>query len=190
MSESRPLANTLPQSEAVSCPLFADGPETRAPSWSVSSFGLAVHAFTLAEASYRLGERALGTVSEGLSLSAYAWLVLSIVGFGYGEGYRALHRRFVPHVLERAGELARRDKRGLLDYLISPLYLVCLVQAETRTVLRAWLGVVLIVCAVFIVRALPEPYRGIIDAGVAVALGVGLISLLSGYLAAIRKKRG
>lgn len=190
MSESRPLANTLPQSEPASCPLFADGPQTRAPNWSVSTFGLAAHAFTLAEASYRLGERALLTLFEGLNLPASVWLVLSMVVFGYGEGYRALHRRFVPHVLARASELAHREERGLHDYLIAPLYVVCLVQAETRTLWRAWLGVALIVCAVLTVRAVPEPYRGIIDAGVAVALGIGLVSLVFGYLAAIRKKRG
>lgn len=190
MSESRPLANTLSQPEATSCPLFAEGPETRAPNWSVASLGLAVHAILLAEASYRLGERALQTVQEGLSPADWALMLLSVVLFGYGEGYRALHRRFFPHVIARASELARRDSRGLRDFLSAPLYVVSLVQADKRALLRAWTGVALIVCAVFIVRALPEPYRGIIDAGVAVALAIGLGSLIFGYLAAVRSKRG
>jgi hypothetical protein len=43
---------------------------------------------------------------------------------------------------------------------------------------------------VFIVRALPEPYRGIVDAGVAVALAIGLVSLILGYIAVVRSKRG
>jgi hypothetical protein len=190
MSESRPLANTLPQPEAASCPLFAEGPETRAPSWSVATFGLAVHAILLAEASYRLGERALHTVRAGLSTPEWAFMLLSIVLFGYGEGYRALHRRFFPHVIARASELARRDSRSLRDFLVAPLYVVSMVQAETRALLRAWLGAALIVCAVFIVRALPEPYRGTVDAGVAVALAIGLVSLILGYIAVVRSKRG
>jgi hypothetical protein len=190
MSESRPLADTLPQPEATSCPLFADGPETRAPNWTASTFGLGVHVFLLAEASYRLGERALSTVHEGLNLQQYALLALSIVLFGYGEGYRALHRRFVPHVIGRAIALAHRERRGVRDYLAAPLYVMGLVQAERRTLLRAWLGVALIVSAIFIVRAMPEPYRGIVDAGVAVALCIGLGSMIAGYVAAVRSKRG
>jgi hypothetical protein len=132
MSESRPLANTLQQPQVTSCPLFADGPETRAPNWSVSSFGLAVLAVTLAEASVRLGVRAVLTVHAGLNAAQYALLALSLIAFAYGEGYRALHRSFVPHVIERARALARSDQRGLRGWLMAPLYMLCLVQAEPR----------------------------------------------------------
>jgi hypothetical protein len=93
-------------------------------------------------------------------------------------------------VVARASELARRDMRGWRGFLIAPLYVVSLVQADKRALLRGWVGVALIVCAVFIVRALPEPYRGIVDAGVAVALAIGLGSLVFGYVAVVRSKRG
>jgi hypothetical protein len=189
MSESRPLANTLQQTQVSSCPLFADGPETRAPNWTVSSFGLGVLALTLAEATIRLGVRALLTVHEGLSTAQYVLLALSVSAFGYGEGYRALHRSFAPRVIERAKALARSEPRGLRGVLSSPLYMLCLVQAEPRLLRRGWLSVFLIVCAVMVVREVPEPYRGIIDAGVAVALGMGLCSLVGGYIAAVRSKQ-
>ena len=189
MSESRPLVNTLPQSEATSCPLFAEGPETRAPSWSIATFGLAVHAILLAEASVRLGERALHTMHAGLSLPQWALMVISIAVFGYLEGYRVLHCRFFPHVLVRASELAHREKRAR-DYLSAPFYVVSLVQAGKRSQQRAWVGASLIVGAIFLVRALPEPYRGIIDAGVAVALTIGLGSLILRYVATVRSKQG
>jgi hypothetical protein len=189
MSESRPLATTLEQPQAATCPLFADGPETRAPSWGVSSFGLGVVALTLAEASVRLGVRAVLTVHAGLTAAQYALLALSVIAFGYGEGYRALHRSFVPHVIERATTLARSDQRGLRSWLTAPLYMLCLVQAEPRVLRRGWLSVFLICCAVVIVREVPEPYRGIVDAGVAVALGIGLFSLICGYIAAVRSKQ-
>jgi hypothetical protein len=190
MSESRPLANTLPEAEETTCPLFAEGPETRAPNWSVSTFGLVVVAITLGEASLRLGARALATLHSGLNLQEYALFFLSVAAFGYGEGYRALHGRFVPHVIERAILLARSDKRGVRGYAIAALYVLCLVHAERRALVKAWISVALIVCAVVIVKALPEPYRGIIDAGVAVALAIGLGSLVSGFVAAVRSTRG
>lgn len=190
MSESRPLANTLPQAEETTCPLFADGPETRAPNWSVSTFGLAVVAITLAEASLRLGARALITLHSGLNLQDFALFCLSVAAFGYGEGYRALHRRFVPHVIERAIELAKSDIRGFRGFSQAPLYVLCLVRAARRELVKAWVSVALIVCAVVIVKALPDRYRGIIDAGVAVALAIGLGSLILGFVAAVRSKRG
>ena len=190
MSESRPLANTLPQAEGTTCPLFADGPETRAPNWSVSTFGLAVVAITLGEASLRLGARAMITLHSGLTLQEYALFFLSVAAFGYGEGYRALHGRFVPHVMERAIELAGSEMRGFRGFSMAPLYVLCLVHAERRELLKAWISVASIVCAVVIVKALPEPYRGIIDAGVALALGIGLGSLILGFVAAVRSKRG
>jgi hypothetical protein len=189
MSESRPLANTLPQPEAAACPLFADGPETRAPNWTVSTFGLALFGFTLAEATFRLGERALETLHEGMSLPQYALFALSVIAFGYGEGYRALHRRFVPHVIARAIELAKSDNRGVRGFLIAPLYVLDLVQTTPRALRVAWLSIALIVLAVVLVRELPDPYRGIVDGGVAVALSIGLMSLLFNYVVAVRKKQ-
>ncbi|HET8938379.1 MAG TPA: hypothetical protein VFN67_33275 [Polyangiales bacterium] len=190
MSESRPLANTLPGVEEATCPLFAEGPETRAPNWSVSTFGLAVVAITLGEACMRLGARALVTLHSGLSLYESVLFFSSIAAFGYGEGYRALHQRFVPHVIERAILLARSDIRGFRGFSLAALYVLCLVHAERRERVKAWISVALIVCAVVIVKALPEPYRGIIDAGVAVALAIGLGSLISGFVAAVRSTRG
>jgi len=42
---------------------------------------------------------------------------------------------------------------------------------------------------VMAVRQLPDPYRGIVDAGVSVALTIGWLSLMRGYLAAVRGDR-
>ena len=53
-----------------------------------------------------------------------------------------------------------------------------LVMDERRAMVRAWTGIALIVLAVIAVRALPSPWRGIVDAGVASALSWGLIALV------------
>jgi hypothetical protein len=194
MSESRPLANTLPQASAGSCPLFsasadvtANLRQAEARSWAPSTFGLGLVGLTLVEAVYRLGTRALLSIGEGLSAAQWALLLLSIVAFAYGEGYRALHRRFVPHLLERASELAHAPQSPR-TWLLAPGFLLCLVQAERTEQQRAWLSLVLIAGAVLVVRRLPEPYRGIVDAGVAVALSIGLGSLLLGYVAVVRSR--
>lgn len=192
MSETRPLADTLPQAEGASCPLFPPGSAVRSRSWRarrarlLSATGVSLVALMLLEAVYRLGVRALLTVREGLTLAQWCVLFLSILGFAYGEGYRALHRRFAPHVIARAVELANTENAGLRSWLSSPLYVLCLVRAEPAELRRAWVSVALIASAVLIVRRLPEPYRGMIDAGVAVALCIGLGSLLIRFASVVR----
>jgi hypothetical protein len=44
--------------------------------------------------------------------------------------------------------------------------------------LHAWGGIALIVIAVFAVRAMPEPWRGIVDCGVCAALAWGFGAIL------------
>ena len=51
--------------------------------------------------------------------------------------------------------------------------------AEESRENRAWSAIALITLAVLIVRAMPEPYRGMIDGAVAAALSIGVASMLS-----------
>ena len=123
----------------------------------------------------QLGRRAFVTVSHGLE--PLEWLALAIVtiGFVYGEGVRALERRWVPRMVTRAAELNPGAPR--LHRVFAPLYAMSLIGAERGPVVRAWLGAAAIVVAVLVVRGLPEPWRGIIDAGVGAALLWGLLAI-------------
>lgn len=125
-----------------------------------------------------LGGRGIDTVRAGLG--AWEWLVLLLLTavFVYGEGVRALQRKWAPRVLERSAAVA--GERSLALRLLAPLYAMMLVGAPRATLLRAWLGISAIVAAVLLVRALPEPWRGIIDLAVAAALLWGLGALLLG----------
>ncbi len=55
--------------------------------------------------------------------------------------------------------------------------------------MRAWLGVALIVLAVLVVRGMPTPWRGIVDAAVAAALSSGLCAILAQVRAATRRSQ-
>jgi hypothetical protein len=147
--------------------------------WSVLAIGLA-----FAEAIARLGARAAAAVREGLSPAEWAALAGSVLVFTWFEGYRSLHRRFTPAVIRRAFE-AGRDSAGALGVLRAPLRALSLV-GERREVARGWAAVALITLAVFVVRALPSPWRGIVDAGVTSALLLGLCSLVTRFAAAAR----
>lgn len=175
--------------------MAADEPSSRAPTERggvrrrvVSAWAVTGVAIMLLEAVLRLGERAVRTIEAGLDGVQTATLVVVVAAFAYGEGYRALQRRFAPAVVERALEAGRRHA-SLAHDLAAPLYALRLFGAPQREVRVAWLGVALIVVAIVIVRALPDPWRGIVDAGVAVALAWGTLALVVSFARAWRREQ-
>jgi hypothetical protein len=153
-----------------------DRPPLSARGLVVAAWAIGAIALSLVEAIWRLGARASATLRAGLEPLEWAALIFVVALFLYGEGVRALQRRFVPHVVTRTVAVARSG--GAASALLAPLYAMSLVHDAPRAVARAWAGVALIVLAVVAVRELPEPWRGVIDAGVASALSWGLGALL------------
>lgn len=151
--------------------------------WAVSGIGL-----LFLEGVARLGLRTIRLLQEGMAPSAWVALVVVVALFGYGEGYLALQKRFVPHVLARAAERGA-VAAGCFPVLGAPLYAMSLVGAPRRELARAWLGVVLIAVAIVVVRELPSPWRAIIDAGVTAALAWGLVALVVGLARVIASAR-
>jgi len=96
----------------------------------------------------------------------------------YLEGYRGFQLRFVPRVVARALYLAKRGQGGLWSIALAPLFVMGFFHATRRARLSAWILSLLIALAVVLVRHLPTPWRGIVDAGVVAGLGYGTLSLL------------
>ncbi len=142
----------------------------------VSAWTLIGVAALFTSAIYRLGTRGVATIQAGLGWGEWLVLVLLTVAFVYGEGFRALDRRWVPRLVERA-LLLRNDPR-ILVRLVAPLYGLSLVGAARDDLIRGWLLTTAILGAVLIVRALPDPWRGIVDFAVAAALAWGLVAIL------------
>lgn len=138
--------------------------------WAVAGL-LAIFATAI----FRLGDRGIATLQGGLTPAEWLALLILSAAFVYGEGIRALARRWVPFVIARAARL--NAESPVRDRILAPVHAMALVGAPPRTLLRAWAGVLAIGAAVLIVRALPEPWRGIIDFAVAAALICGLIAI-------------
>ena len=150
----------------------ASGPPSGwAPWWGVA--GVSV---LFLSASWRLGLRGVEAILGGLDPFQWAVLVLLTGAFVWGEGHRVLARRYAPFAVERAGRLG--PARPLLLRALAPLYAMALVGPERALVVRAWLGTIAIVAAVLIVRAFPDPWRGITDFAVAAALAWGMVGVL------------
>lgn len=155
---------------------------------AVQAWAVAGVVFLFGEAAWRLGMRGVATVQGGLSTSEWAALMLLTAVFVYGEGYRALQRKWVPYVLARVARL--RTERFLPWRIGAPLYAMSLIGPTWRTALRAWAGVAAIITAVLIVSRFPEPWRGIVDIAVAAALMWGAMALMYGALGMLRAGNG
>jgi hypothetical protein len=123
----------------------------------------------------RLGRNGLTTLQEGLRAEEWVALVGLTTLFVYAEGRRALQQRWVPQVIRRAAAL--RKQRALVYRILAPLYGMSLIGARPGIVMRAWAISGAIVVAALVVRAFPEPWRGITDLAVAAALAWGLAAI-------------
>jgi hypothetical protein len=112
-----------------------------------------------------------GVLSTFQHVVFWGWIVASI----YLEGYRGFHLRFVPRVRRRVGLLMNEPTR--VRVILAPLYVMGFFDAPRADKRAAWGVTLAVLCAVFVVRTLGQPWRGIIDGGVVAGLGAGLVSL-------------
>jgi hypothetical protein len=138
------------------------------------------------EAVVRLAGFARAALAVGLDTLQWVVAALWIVLMAVFEGYRGFHRKFSPRVVARALHLGRAARP--IDVVLAPLYCMSLYGASRRGVRAAWLLVVFIVALILLVRLLPQPWRGIIDAGVVAGLGIGLASMTYFSLRALAGK--
>jgi hypothetical protein len=114
--------------------------------------------------------------------SGHMTLIQELVYWGWGissiylEGYRGFHLRFVPRVIRRT-RLLGQDPTPLRAAL-APLYVMGFFDAPRADKRAAWGVTIAVLCAVFVVRTLGHPWRGIIDGGVVMGLAAGMASLI------------
>ena len=123
-----------------------------------------------------LGTRGIATMRAGLEPLEWAALIVLTIVFVYGEGVRALQRRWVPFVFRRIDQLRASD--DVVHHVLAPLYVMALIGAPRRTLTLAWVGAAAIVLAVAIVSRFPTPWRGITDFAVSVALAWALVVMV------------
>ena len=143
--------------------------------WLAFAWGLLGVVALLSQALVRLGLLAWEAIDGGLSTGQWVGLVAWVVVMAHSEGYRGFHRRFSPRVVARALHLRRNPTP--IRVALAPLFCMSLFGASPRGMKVARLVVLGIVSLVLVVRMLEQPWRGIIDAGVVVGLGIGLLSL-------------
>ena len=114
---------------------------------------------------------------EKSSMSQVHWLALafSVIYMGYAEGYKGFHLGFAPRVIVRARYLA--DNPRPLHVLLAPLCCMGYIYATRKRQIISFALTTMIICFVLIARSIPQPWRGILDAGVVVGLSLGVLSI-------------
>ena len=141
-----------------------------------SLWGLAGVVLLLGGAVARLAPIAWRGIDSGLAGWQWAALLGIVVFMGYSEGYRGFQKGFSPRVAARVRYLATHP--SLPRSLLAPLFCMGYFHATRRRQITSLVLTGAIVLLVVAVRFLPQPWRGLLDAGVVVGLLWGLISLL------------
>lgn len=93
----------------------------------------------------------------------------------YSEGYRGFQKGFSPRVAARA--LYLRENATFLRTLLAPFFLMGYFHSTRKRKIVSYSLTIGIVLLVLMVRFLPQPWRGIVDAFVVLGLVYGIISL-------------
>ena len=124
---------------------------------------------------YRLGARALAAFETGLSPGQWLAAAAVAVFMAYTEGYRGFQLRFSPRTAVRI--LYLKNRPDPLRTLLAPLVAMGFIHATRRRMITTYVLTLGIVALVTLVRLVDQPWRGIIEAGVVVGFGWGVISL-------------
>ncbi len=140
------------------------------------AWGLLGVLLLLGDALFRLFPMAKQMLSSELSLFQQV-LLLGVVGFfALIEGHKGFGQSLAPRLAARLQIL--RDEPTKKRVWLAPLFLMALVDATPKRLAVNWILTFGIVFFIIVVRLLPAPYRGIVDAGVVVGLTWGTLAIL------------
>jgi len=105
---------------------------------------------------------------QGMSLAGSVGLL------GYAEGYRGFQLKFSPRAAARVGVV--REAPNMARVLLAPLFCMGFFDATRKRKVVAFGLSAMVVLLIVGVERLPQPWRGIVDAGVLLGLSWGLVS--------------
>lgn len=130
----------------------------------------------LVESLHKLTSIALGAFTHPLGLAEGLFLLGWVCFMAYAEGYRGFQQSFAPRYAARAHWLKEKGQRK--DLCLAPFFCMGFYAASRRTQTVAWALSFGIPLLVYLIRALPQPWRGLVDLGVIVGLSWGLVAVL------------
>lgn len=124
---------------------------------------------------YRLAPLALELREISLNAVQLAALLFSVIYMAYAEGYKGFHLGFAPRVVLRAHYLHNNPRPSHI--LLAPLFCMGYIHATRKRQMLSIGLTIMIIGFIIVARTLPQPWRGILDAGVVVGLTIGICSI-------------
>ncbi len=137
----------------------------------------------LTTAIVRLTPYAVEALEGGLTLPQWAAMLAFAVFMLYSEGYRGFQLRFSPRVVVRALHFGAAQPSVLTP--LAPLVAMGLLHGTKRLLIANWALTAMIVTFVLLLRITPQPWRGIVDAGVVLGLVYGTAAILAFWYRAL-----
>jgi len=140
-------------------------------------WGVLGNIYLIGNAIWRLTPLAIEPIEKNM-LSTWHWIVYITwcIMNAYMEGYKGFQKSFSPQLVERALYLGRNPTLGRV--IFAPLFCMGLFHATKRRLIVSWCVLLGVISLIILIRMLSQPWRGIIDAGVVIGLGLGLLSIL------------
>lgn len=114
-----------------------------------------------------------------------AAFVANLIFMAWSEGYRGFQQAYSPRLGARCAALL--TQASWLQALLAPAVVMGFMHAPRRRVITTWVLTFAVIGVVLLYRALPQPWRGILDAGVVLGLAWGLVATLAHVVMAIRR---
>jgi len=143
---------------------------------SVAWWGVVGIVLLFASAIGRLWPPALALFGRALSPPQWAALTASLLLGGLKGGW-LFRRRLAPRVAARAAVL--REAPTPARALFAPLFCLGYFGAPKARRIAAYATLSMIVALILLVRHAPQPWRGIVDAGVLFGLAGGIVALIA-----------
>ena len=96
----------------------------------------------------------------------------SLLFLGYAEGYKGFQLKFSPRAAARLAVIKRDPTWARM--LFAPLFCMGFFDATPKRKRIAYGLTLMVIVLILLVEQLPQPWRGIVDAGVLLGLGWGL----------------
>lgn len=125
---------------------------------------------------WRLTPKAIDAFAFEWTLWLWLLFLANTLFMAYSEGYRGFQQNFSPRVAARARYLSEQGTWWQL--LLAPAFCMAFFAAPKRRVIATWILTLSILVLIIIFQQLPQPLRGILDAGVVVGLSWGILSML------------
>lgn len=153
----------------------------RPPTW-LTVWGVLGVMLLLSSGVWRVFPHAVEPLRADVGMSAFhATLYVACIVFNaYTEGYKAFQLVITPRVLARAQWLT--DNPDRVHPLLAPVFVGGFFGMQRRALIVRYVVLVVIVGVIIGMKFMPQPWRGIIDAGVVVGLGWGVVAMGIGLL--------